>query len=85
MTTTRALKIVKACWLSLPPLRNRGRAQQVGVVASSWNADDDDEAGFGFAEALDGFDPDAVEKVDGAFGVDGLVQREQDGEAGVRV
>jgi hypothetical protein len=28
-------------------LRSGARAQQVGVLASSWNADDDDKAWFG--------------------------------------
>jgi hypothetical protein len=28
-------------------LRSGARAQQVGVLASSWNADDDDKARFG--------------------------------------
>ncbi|MFF3403499.1 hypothetical protein ACFYW6_34010 [Streptomyces sp. NPDC002659] len=69
--------------LALPPLRSGGGAQQVGVFASSRDADDDDQAWFGFAGTLDGFDPDTVEEVGGAFGVHGFVEGEQNGEASI--
>ncbi|MET7544011.1 hypothetical protein [Streptomyces sp. NPDC005507] len=69
----------------LGTLRSWARAQQIGVIASAWYADDDDEAWFGFAGTLDGFDPDALEEVGGAFGVNGFVEGEQDGEASVGV
>lgn len=70
---------------ALAALRGGSGAELVRVLASSGDADDDDKAWFRFAGALNGFDPDAVEEVGGAFGTDGLVQGEQDGEAGIRV